>query len=152
MHIQDLLTPGRVVHGLAATSKKRLLEQMSAVLADSEPGLDAHAIFESLIERERLGSTGIGDGVALPHGRIAGLRRAMVAFATLARELNYDSIDQKPVRMVFALLVPVEAQQEHLEILRQVATLLRDPATRQRLLAAGDADELYRQLTAGPPT
>ncbi len=131
---------------MPASSKKRLLEKLSALLHEDEPELNAQAAFHALIERERLGSTGIGEGVALPHGRLKGLTRAVGAFATLENEMDYDSIDHKPINMVFALLVPENANEEHLRILSGLAGLFRNELFRQELLQARSPEELYSRL------
>jgi len=147
MPIQHLLSLQRVVPSVAATSKKRLLEKLSALLGEGEPEVDVQAAFQSMIERERLGSTGIGDGVALPHGRLKGLKKAVGAFVTLEQEMDYDSLDRKPVRMAFALLVPESANQEHLQLLRELAIIFSNKGVRDMLLHAHSAEELYRTLT-----
>lgn len=151
MPIQHLLSLQRVVPSVAATSKKRLLEKLSALLGEDEPEVDVQAAFQSMIERERLGSTGIGDGVALPHGRLKGLKKAVGAFVTLEQEMDYDALDRKPVRMAFALLVPESANQEHLQLLRELAIIFSNKGVRDTLLHARSAEELYRTLTEPRP-
>lgn len=148
MHIHELVTPQRVTLSMPASSKKRLLEKISELLgAGGDSGLTEEAAFQALIERERLGSTGIGEGVALPHGRVKGLKHAVGAFATLAHEMDYDAIDQKPVNMVFALLVPENANSEHLHILAELAGLFSKKEIRQKLIRAKNPQELYSNLT-----
>ncbi len=151
MHIHDLLSPKRITLSLPVMSKKRLLEELGALLQEGDTGLDAQAAFQCLLERERLGSTGIGEGVALPHGRLKGLQRAVGAFVTLEREMDYDSIDHKPVKMAFALLVPENATEEHLQILSQLATIFSNKEVRKKLLRAKTAEELYTSLTEFDP-
>ena len=148
MHINELISPSRVSHALPASSKKRLLEHLSALLHEDIPGLDETAAFHSLFERERLGSTAIGQGVALPHGRLKGLERAIGAFAILESEMDYDAQDQKPVKMVFALLVPENANDEHLQILAQLAGLFSSGELREQLLQAKSDQEIYHYLTS----
>jgi PTS system nitrogen regulatory IIA component len=147
MQLHDFLIPKRVTSGMPATSKKRVLEQISALLREGESELDQNAAFQSLVERERLGSTGIGNGVALPHGRVKGLKRAVGAFATLAHDMDYEAADGKPVNMVFALLVPENANEEHLHALSIIAAVFSDQNFRNRLLKAGNAREIYRLIT-----
>lgn len=147
MRIPDLITPSRITLSLEASSKKRLLEKLSGLLHANEPALDEHGAFQALIERERLGSTGIGEGVALPHGRLKGLKKAVGAFAVLANDMDYDAVDRQPVRLVFALLVPQEATAEHLKILAELAGVFRNKQVRQELLKARTPDELYACLT-----
>ncbi|BAU47200.1 PTS fructose transporter subunit IIA [Sulfurifustis variabilis] len=147
MHIQDLLSQRRVLLGMPVSSKKRLLEKLGELLGHDAAGLNAQQAFQALIDRERLGSTGIGEGVALPHGRVKGLARPVGAFCTLERAMDFDSIDHKPVTMVFALLVPERANEEHLKILSELAGLFSNKAWRQGLLAARSPEDLYARLT-----
>jgi PTS system nitrogen regulatory IIA component len=148
MRIEEILSPQRVSVGLSCKTKKRLLELMSALLGAGEPTVDVNAAFQSLFERERLGSTGIGEGVALPHGRLKGLKKAVGAFATLESAMDYEAIDRKPVNMAFALLVPEEANEEHLRLLAALAELFHKKELREQLLAAKTPEELYRRLAA----
>lgn len=146
MPLRDILAPARIAPALAATSKKRLLESMGELLGRGVAGFDANTAFHCLTERERLGSTGIGDGVALPHGRMKGLDRALGAFAVLDAALDYDTIDRKPINMAFALLVPEHATTEHLQLLAELATVFSNPVLREKLLQTKSTEELYRYL------
>lgn len=139
----DLISPDRISLSIGANSKKRLLEKISALLGEAIPGLDDREAFQSLIDRERLGSTGVGDGVALPHGRLKGLNRAVGACIILGEEMDYDAIDGKPIRIVFALLVPEEATEEHLQLLAQLARIFGEKKNREQLLNANESDEVY---------
>lgn len=147
MYIEHLLSRDRVSLDLAASDKKRLFEHIGALLYEGGESFDPQEAAAALLERERLGSTGIGAGVALPHGRVRGLGRARGAFCLLRRALDYEAIDQKPVTMVFALLVPEESSEEHLRILAELAGLFSNKAWRERLLAARTREELYEHLT-----
>lgn len=147
MYIQNLLSRERISLGLPASDKERLFEQLGALLHKSSEHVDADRASAALHAREQLGSTGIGAGVALPHGRVKGLTHAVGAFCTLQGSLDFDAIDQKPVNMVFALLVPEEADDEHLKILAELAGLFSNKAWRDRLLEAGNPEELYDRLT-----
>ena len=147
MQLQELISPERIEFSMPVTSKKRLLEQLSTLMHADEPGLDEYAAFQSLLDRERLGSTGIGHGVALPHGRLKGLDKAIGAFATLEKEVEYDSIDHEPIRMVFALLVPEQATEDHLQLLARIANVLNDNETRENILSAKNKEEIYQYLT-----
>jgi nitrogen PTS system EIIA component len=140
--IKDYLSPRRVAIGVNVSSKKRLLEKVAGLLLEGNPGLDRNTVFQILNERERLGSTGIGDGVALPHGRASGLRQPIAAIITLANGLDFESLDQQPVRLVFGLLVPAEANEQHLQLLAGLASMLGDEDVRRRLLEAGDAEDV----------
>lgn len=121
MDISDILTAERVICDLPCTSKKAALESLAGLIASADPGLTHAEVFESLIARERLGSTGLGHGIALPHGRRKGSNNAIGAFIRLQSGVQYDSIDQKPVDLFFALLVPEESTDEHLDILSKLA-------------------------------
>jgi PTS system nitrogen regulatory IIA component len=147
MELRDILSPDRISVGLTATSKKKLLEVVSQLLSRSGTGTDPQETFQCLIERERLGSTGIGEGVALPHGRLKGLKQAIGAFAVLSAEMDYDAIDRKPVRLVFALVVPENATTEHLQLLAKLASLFSQKSLREKLLNAKTPEELYTYLT-----
>lgn len=147
MYIETLLSPRRISIGVAAKSKQNLFEELGALLTQGNETLNAQQASAALAERERLGSTGIGSGVGLPHGRVAGLTRAVGAFCTLASPLDYDAIDRKPATIVFALLVPAEATDEHLKILAELAGLFSNKMWRERLAAARTPEELYNQLT-----
>ncbi|HEX19644.1 MAG TPA: PTS IIA-like nitrogen-regulatory protein PtsN [Acidiferrobacteraceae bacterium] len=147
MQIVDLLSENRVVHTLSASSKKRLLEKISGLLGQDAPSLNENAVFQCLTERERLGSTAIGEGVALPHGRLKGLDKAIGAFAVLEKEIDFEANDHHPINMVFALLVPEHANKEHLEILSTLATKFRDEGLRDKLLNANTNKEIYSVLT-----
>lgn len=146
MQMNELISPNRVDTSLTVTSKKRLLEKISNLLRQDEPELDENAAFQSLFEREKLGSTAIGEGVALPHGRLKGINKAIGAFAILNEAMDYDAIDHKPVKMVFALLVPEHANKEHLDILADLANKFRNKQLRERLLNAHNGHEIYQCL------
>lgn len=146
MSIADLLTPERVVPKAEITSKKRALEFLSTLIADSCPDLDQAEIFSSLLGREKLGSTGLGNHVALPHGRISRNRPAVGAFVTTAEPVDFDAIDDQPVDLLFALVVPEESTDEHLLILAQLAEMFRDEAFCQRLRQTTDPAALLELL------
>jgi PTS system nitrogen regulatory IIA component len=144
INIGRLLCPQRVTLHLTPAGKDDLLGQLSALLTSDQPDIDRQAALRSLLEREHLGNTGIGQGIALPHGRLQGLSRSIGAFATLAHGMDYHAIDRKPVTMAFALLVPDNAAEEHLLILSRLAGIFRNPETRQQLLAAQTKEEICR--------
>ncbi len=145
--INNFLTPERVEVHWQVSSKKRLLESIAALLTKGNAGLDKKTIFQILTERERLGSTGIGEGVALPHGRVNSLDQVIGAFAVLDSALDYDAVDKQPVNLVFALLVPAEANEEHLRILAHLAKLFNETGLRRKLKTTRSAAEAYRILT-----
>ncbi|MHB8534272.1 MAG: PTS sugar transporter subunit IIA [Sulfuricaulis sp.] len=142
VRIGDLLIPERIGIRLTAISGDDLLEKLSELLGTGNPALDRQTVHRALFERECLGSTGIGHGIALPHGRLPGLPRPIGAFVTLAQDLDYHAIDCKPVTMVFALLVPDDAAEEHLLILSRLARFFQNHHTRQELLAAQTTEEI----------
>jgi len=147
MRIGDLLSSAAVVPVLRATSKKQALQEL-ARLAAAETGLTERAVFDVLLERERLGTTGVGRGIAIPHGKLPGLDRIYGVFAKLERPIDYDSIDGQKVDLIFLLLAPESAGADHLKALARVSRLLRDNAVCDKLRAAKDAHTLYGILTA----
>ena len=122
----NFLTTDRISCQSAAASKKRVLEELGGLLAASAEGLVKDRVFDKLLERERLGSTGLGQGIALPHARIKGVEDARGALVQLQSGIDFDAIDGQPVYLVFGLLVPEEATQEHLDLLAKLATLFSD--------------------------
>ena len=145
LNISELLSPARVDLGCEITSKKRLMEHVAAMLT-RKTQVNEQAAFRVLIERERLGSTGVGHGVALPHGRMADIDDAILALATLSEPLDYQAADHEDVRIVVGLLVPENANEEHLQILARLAQLLNQPRLRQDLLQAKDKDGVFCAL------
>ncbi len=141
LRIEDLLPPACVRRAVPAHSRKRSLDLAADLLAEQHPGVDARPLFDALMERERLGSTGIGEGVAIPHCRVQ-CPRMMAAFFLLAEPVDYDAPDGKPVDLVFVLAVPPGETRAHLDVLARLANVFRDPDTRNQLRAAGSSDEL----------
>lgn len=152
MNISELLSPERVVCNFHASSKKRALEELSELLARSTDEMDAGEIFEGLIERERLGSTGLGHGVAIPHARLPGREKALGAFMTLHNGVDFDAIDQKPADLLFALLVPDHFTDEHLELLAGLARLFDDDSLCQKLRQISDKSQLLEALKQSQKT
>lgn len=148
MKISQVLPPERVFIGAGTKSKKRLLEQLSELLVAGEDSLDAGEVFNSLLTRERLGPTGLGHGVALPHGRLAGLQSTLAAFIHSADGVDFDAPDKQPVDLVFALAVPDQAAGDHLDLLAELAGLCRDPDRRQALREAEGADSVLAVVRA----
>ncbi len=151
MNISDLLTPERVVCNEAIASKKRALERLGELIAGHQSGLSAGTIFDTLIGRERLGSTGLGHGVALPHGRLKGDGKAIGAFMKLKQGVNFDAIDDKPVDLLFALLVPEHFTDEHLKILARLAEMFSDETFCQQLRSADSDQALFERLVTWRP-
>lgn len=148
--IAKLLPPSNVLLDLDVTSKKRMFEQ-AGLLFESNQGVARSVVFESLFARERLGSTGLGQGVAIPHGRIKGLKDAVGAFVRLARPVPFDAPDGKPVNLIFLLLVPEQATEQHLRILSELAQMLGDRELRERLGTDTDPSVLHRHITGWQP-
>lgn len=146
MHIANLISAERVACCQESSSKKRVLEQLSQLLAGSTSALSADEIFDSLIGRERLGSTGLGLGVAIPHGRMQGLEEPLGAFVHLSTAIDFDAMDHKPVDLLFALLVPEESTDEHLQLLAQLARMFADPAFCKQLRATENSQTLFQLL------
>lgn len=148
--ISSLLPIEHVLTGLELGSKKRLFEQIGLLFENSRHIARAK-VFDSLFDRERLGSTGLGHGVAIPHGRIKGLRETTCAFVKLQAGIAFESPDSQPVRLVFAMLVPEHATEQHLEILSELAQMFSDESLRAALLATEDAQAAHQLLTGWSP-
>ncbi|MFA6116539.1 MAG: PTS sugar transporter subunit IIA [Sphingomonas sp.] len=145
--LSDLLLPETVLERLAAANKKSLFQQL-ATAAAAAYGLDAAAVAEGLVKREKLGSTGFGSGVATPHARIAGLNHVVGVFARLAQPIDFQAVDDLPVDIVFMLLSPVDAGALHLKALARVSRRLRERGFVDKLRGAGSRDAIYALLTA----
>ena len=148
--IAELLSPERILLDLDAPSKARLFEAVGAAFA-AQGGFDANAIATSLAAREKLGSTGLGQGIAIPHGRIKGLKQARGAFVRLRQPVAFDAPDGKPVSQVFVLLVPEQATDLHLQLLSELAQMFSERAFRDRLAMAASAPDLLALFEAWQP-
>lgn len=146
MQIAEILTPARVALGAEVSSKKGVLEELANLIAADTPDLTQAEIFDSLCARERLGSTGLGHGVAIPHGRLKGGKQTLGAFMQLNEGIDYDAVDQQPVDLLFALLVPEESTDEHLQILARLAEMFSDTELVEQLRRANSSDNLYDLL------
>ena len=149
MALTDLLSPDAIFSALRVNGKKQALQEMSerAALAS---GLTAREIFDSLLQRERLGSTGVGDGIAIPHGKLAKCNRIFGIFARLERAIDFEALDGLPVDLIFLLIAPESAGADHLKALAGIARVLRDPEMAAQLRATRDASALYSLLTLTP--
>ena len=143
MQLADLLTISATQRGAEIGSKKRVLEVASEMLATSVNGTDADAIFSGLLNRERLGSTGLGAGVGIPHCRIGGADRPAAALLTLAEPIDFDSIDSQPVDLICALIVPDDGNDEHLQTLAGLAELFSNPAALAQLRTSSSSETLF---------
>ncbi|MEH6468604.1 MAG: PTS IIA-like nitrogen regulatory protein PtsN [Porticoccus sp.] len=151
MKLIDILPPENTASDAPGGSKKRVLEDLSHFLADRMTGIDADEIYLGLLARERLGSTGIGEGVAIPHCRMASCDKITGALLKLNDPVDFDSIDGVPVDLVFALIVPEEQNDEHLQVLSSIAELLQEEEVRNQLREATSNEILYRVATTDRP-
>jgi PTS system nitrogen regulatory IIA component len=146
MHLADLIGPEAVIASLKVKNKKQLLQELSARAARLT-GLQERYIFDTLLQRERLGSTGLGQGIAIPHGKFAGLKRITGICARLAEPIDFDAVDGAPVDIVFLLLAPEGAGADHLKALARISRLLRDHDVVAKLRGTDTAEGLYAILT-----
>ena len=149
MPLNDIVAPAAVIPALKVNGKKQALQEIAARAAELS-GLNDRTIFESLLQREKLGSTGIGHGIAIPHGKLPRLDRLFGLFARLDRPVDFESLDGQPVDLVFLILAPEGAGADHLKALARVARLLRDPDIANKLRDSRDADAIYAVLAMTP--
>jgi PTS system nitrogen regulatory IIA component len=146
MEIVDLITPGSVIANFRVANKKQALQEL-AKRATAVTGLSERLIFDVLAERERLGTTGVGMGIAIPHGKLGGIERMTGVFARLEKPVDFEAIDDQPVDLIFLLLAPEGAGTDHLKALARVSRLLRDRAICAKLRGTDNQDALYALLT-----
>jgi PTS system nitrogen regulatory IIA component len=146
MHLGDLISPEAVIPSLKCKNKKQLITELSAQ-ASRLAGLQEHDVFDVLWQREQLGSTGLGHGVAIPHGKLGGLKQIVGVFARLAEPVDFDAVDGEPVDIAFLLLTPEGAGADHLKALARISRLLREESAVEKLRASKDASALYAVLT-----
>ena len=151
MEIVDLISEQSVIANLRAGSKKNALQDLAKRAAEIT-GLHERAIFDVIMERERLGTTGVGNGIAIPHGKLANMERPYGLFARLERAIDFDSIDDQPVDLVFLLLAPATAGADHLKALAQISRLLRDKTICEKLRGTDTSEALYALLTDSTST
>lgn len=151
MKLTDIVNQDRITSGQVFTSKKKALEELSKLLAKGA-GVDANDILGSLTAREKLGSTGLGHGVAIPHGRMAGVEASVGAFMRLKSGLNYDAHDGAPVDLVFGLLVPQNAGESHLKHLAAIAEMFSDEGFCKKMRGAADDKALFALLSSFTPS
>ncbi|MBV6287145.1 PTS IIA-like nitrogen regulatory protein PtsN [Pseudomonas aegrilactucae] len=144
IRLETILTPGRSLVNVPGGSKKRALEQIANLIGKEVPELDTQVVFESLIAREKLGSTGFGNGIAIPHCRLKGCENPVSALLHLDTPIDFDAIDGAPVDLLFVLLVPEAATDAHLQLLRQIASMLDRQDVREKLRAAKSNQSLYQ--------
>ncbi len=146
LSIQSILSPELTLCGVPGSSKKRILEIIAERVAQNYPELDENEVFNNLVARERLGSTGIGQGIAIPHCRLEDCKRVVGALLTLDESINFDAIDNEPVDILFVLLVPQQATSDHLELLSQLAEKFNDRSFCNRLRECEDSQQLYNLI------
>jgi PTS system nitrogen regulatory IIA component len=146
MELNDLLDRDRIVDSLAVTSKKQVLQELASRAA-TLTGVHERTLFDILLERERLGTTGVGKGIAIPHGKVPNLDKLYGLFVRLESPVDFDSIDDTPVDLIFLLLAPESAGADHLKALARVSRLLRDPEICRQLRGASDAEALYQIIS-----
>ncbi|MBF0265006.1 MAG: PTS sugar transporter subunit IIA [Gammaproteobacteria bacterium] len=144
--ISQLLRPESVQFQIEANSKKSLLELLSISFTDILPQYDEHQLFDTFLQRERLGSTAIGQGVAIPHARIPGNMETIASFISLKNAINFDASDEQDVNLFFALVIPESSTQEHLSILATLARFFREEKNRQKILGANSSEDIYQIL------
>ena len=144
IRLENILTPGRSLVNVPGGSKKRALEQIANLIAREIPDLEMQDVFEALIAREKLGSTGFGNGIAIPHCRLKGCDKPVSALMHLDAPIDFDAIDGSPVDLLFVLLVPEAATDAHLELLRQIASMLDRKDVRDKLRSASSNEALYQ--------
>ena len=149
MQIADLLSPERVLPSIKPKDKKQLLQLLAERTAQLS-SVPERRIYETLLERERLGTTGVGQGIAIPHGRLGDIKKIMGVFARLETPIEYEAVDNQPVDLVFMLLAPEGAGADHLKALARVSRLLRNQAACEKLRGAATAEALYAILTEPP--
>ncbi|MEJ0011482.1 MAG: PTS IIA-like nitrogen regulatory protein PtsN [Bauldia sp.] len=148
MDLSDLVTPEAILPSLKANSKKQVLQAI-AEKAAAMTGVEEKDIFDTLVKREKLGSTGVGGGIAIPHGKLGKLDRIFGLFARLPKPIDFEALDETPVDLIFLLLAPESSGADHLKALARIARLFREPGVVQKLRASSDSSALYSVLTEG---
>ncbi len=144
MKLSEIFKPQSVIHDLKAHDKKGVLEELSQVITEQEKSLNKGTLLQVLLERERLGSTAIGDGVALPHGKLRELDKLLISFGRSIDGLDFDSVDEQPAYLFFLLLAPENSVGMHLKFLAKMSRMLKDGNFRQRLMGAKTREEIYK--------
>ncbi len=146
MKFSEIFKPQSIITNLNAHDKKGVLEELSQIITEQEPSLNKRTLLQVLLERERLGSTGIGDGIALPHGKLKGLNKLLISFGRSIDGLNFDSIDEQPAYLFFLLLAPENSAGMHLKALAKISRMLKDGNFRRRLMDAKSREEVYEVI------
>ncbi len=146
MKISEILEPARIVPDLKASKKREVLEELARTITDGQEGLSLKSVVEVLLDRERLGSTGIGDHIAIPHGKLPQLSQLVLAFGRSLKGVDFDSMDGKPSNLFFLLLAPVDSAGLHLKTLAKISRMLMSQPFRENLLKAQGAEEIYHLI------
>ena len=146
MKISEIFNPQLIISNLKAHDKKGVLEELSQKITEQNPSLNKRSLLQVLLEREKLGSTGIGDGIALPHGKLAELSNLLISFGRSINGLDFDSIDEQPAYLFFLLLAPENSAGMHLTALAKISRMLKDGNFRQRLMGAKSRKEIYQVI------
>ncbi len=147
MQISEILSSDSILCGQAFSSKKTTLEELSKLLANTDSSISYIKVFDCLVAREKLGSTGLGNGIAIPHGRLKGSKKTIAAFIQLQYGIDYDAIDEAPVDLLFALLVPEDSTDEHLKTLSHLAEMFSNTETLEQLRSETSVEGIYKILT-----
>ena len=146
MRLSEILEEDNIVLDLKAANKKRVIEELAEVIASSSPFLDKDSLVRVLLERERLGSTGIGDGVAIPHGKFQGVEEPIISFGRSLKGLDFESMDGEPVFLFFLLVAPESSASMHLKALARIAKILKNGTLRKRLMEVSTRKEIYETI------
>ena len=146
MKLTEIIEENNIIPDLKAKDKKGVLEELAAVISRHEPSIDKGALVKVLVERERLGSTGIGDGVAIPHGKMNGVSHPIISFGRSRQGLDFDSMDGQLAHLFFLLIAPEDSSSVHLQVLAKIAKILKNRDFRKKLMEPGTKKELYQTI------
>jgi len=146
MRLSEIFKPQLIISHLKAQDKKGVLEEFSQIITEQNPSLNKSSLLQVLLEREKLGSTGIGDGIALPHGKLAELSNLLISFGRSINGLDFDSIDEEPAYLFFLLLAPENSAGMHLTALAKISRMLKDGNFRKQLMVAKSREEIYKVI------
>ena len=146
MRLVEILEENNIIPDLKANDKKGVLEELTESISSHEPSVDKASLVKVLVDRERLGSTGIGDGVAIPHGKLSSVRHPIISFGRSKQGLDFDSMDGQPVYLFFLIVAPENSSGFHLQVLARIAKILKNSAFRKKLLEAANRGELYQAI------
>lgn len=146
MQITDMFRKQYIIEDLKARTKRAVLAELSDIFTRDHSGIQSEAMVDVLLDREKLGSTGIGDGIAIPHGKLKGLESLVISFGRSREGIDFDAIDGKPVHIFFLLMAPESSTGQHLKALAKISRMLKDQEFRSDLMSARSAEEIYRKI------